>query len=198
MANATRHEGIQFPLIAGNISTTVTGKNIFSSAIKTISPRQAEAIVREKNWRKNYIKHVAPITTLAIQSGENALKIANAGLEAVYQNFEFHRNGKVTSLTNAMTSSISGRFHTAKIIGSRKQEAKASYCTLQREKSVGQRTEKPAWGLGQQSHYGTIPRTSNIGITNGVTMVRPVGSVFRASRGWVRNWSFRKFVRSRG
>lgn len=121
MANqAEVQEGIQFRVNGSKISTTKSGKNIFASAIRSLDPNKAESIVKERNWRKNYVKHVAPITTMAISSSDNALHIAQSGLEAAYGEFEFYRNGKSVPLRRMMSTPIPNKYHTHVIAGKNK------------------------------------------------------------------------------
>jgi hypothetical protein len=59
--------------------------------------------VQEKNWRFGYTKHVIQNVRLCCQSSDTCTKVAHAGLNYCYDNFEFVRGSTTTTLREAMT-----------------------------------------------------------------------------------------------
>ncbi len=49
----------------------------------------AAQVMSEKKWRENYTKHVCHSAVLGAKSSKNALAIAKAGLDEMYDTFEF-------------------------------------------------------------------------------------------------------------
>lgn len=89
-------------------STTVTNKAIWAASVETVNKDLSNAILNEKNWRFKYPKYVLNNVAMSCQSKENALKIAECGLNKAYELFEFKRDNKVISFKEAMTK---GRFN---------------------------------------------------------------------------------------
>jgi hypothetical protein len=115
-------EGVHFPhhkdgSLSGTFSSTQVGKAIFADSIQSVQPFLASAIQKEKQWRKHYIRHVEPMTEIAIENQKNATTIANEGLRSAYHYFKFYRDNKEQPLAVAMGKPKKGYFHTAKIEG---------------------------------------------------------------------------------
>jgi hypothetical protein len=105
-----KESGISFPPGAkGDRSTTAAGKEAFAAAIATVDPAAAERVRKEKNWRWGYIKHVVEHTQLCCKSADTCVKIADAGLKHLYDNFELIRDDKVIKLSEA-SDKIKGSF----------------------------------------------------------------------------------------
>eukprot|EP01147_Barroeca_monosierra_P001589 gene1588-7955_t len=116
-ARPEQTEGIQFPKDAqGNRSTSVFGQAAFAASVFDKDPQAAIAVMREKNWRFSYGKHVLHNVALSCRSTTDCVEIAQAGLHFLHKNFEFVRDGKAMSLETAMKE-ISGSFHTMQING---------------------------------------------------------------------------------
>eukprot|EP01104_Vermistella_antarctica_P005936 TRINITY_DN16682_c0_g1_i1.p1 TRINITY_DN16682_c0_g1~~TRINITY_DN16682_c0_g1_i1.p1 ORF type:complete len:760 (+),score=228.59 TRINITY_DN16682_c0_g1_i1:73-2280(+) len=114
-------EGLVFPKSKGEErSTTAAGKAAFAAATEVVDKKAGDAIRKERNWRFGYDKHVVNNVRLAAVSKEDCLKIANAGLEHLHNSFEFVRDGKTTSLQEAMETN-KGTFHTGFIQGDKKK-----------------------------------------------------------------------------
>ena len=112
-------EGVQFPSDStGKRSTLAGGKLIFAAAAGAADASLAEAISGEKNWRQEYTKHLTRLMEVSAASPENALKMADAGLDALYTNFEFVRDGANVRLPEAMAKPSAQRaLSTGKVIG---------------------------------------------------------------------------------
>ncbi len=118
MQASSSHTGIQFPLNKHNVrSTTAVGKAIFAASYQYADRAHAAKLLSEKTWRKNYATYMPQMTATAAQSHAMSEAIAEQGLKACYEQFEFHRNGNVYGLKQAMTLFDQALFHTAKIEG---------------------------------------------------------------------------------
>lgn len=98
-------------------STTETGKKIIAAALKAADADAAKAVSDERKWRFKYNKHIVKMVEVGCKKPENALKIAQAGLDYMYANFEFVRDDKTYKLGEALDK-FKGSFGTATIRGS--------------------------------------------------------------------------------
>ena len=116
--------GIQFPeLETGKTSTTQTGKQVFSSAIGSSDHALSIAMLKESKWRKNYMSYIPQVIEMASKGEVYAEAIAERGLKACYDQFQFIRNGKKYRLQQAMEKFASSLFFTAKIEGQGERES---------------------------------------------------------------------------
>lgn len=100
-----KEDGLQFPKNEqGARSTSQVNQTSFAMSVINVDANAAAAVLREKNWRFGYPKHVVKQVALSCQSEANCLQIARDGLAYMHKNFEFIRNGKTTSLEEAMAS----------------------------------------------------------------------------------------------
>ncbi|KAJ3129763.1 Very-long-chain (3R)-3-hydroxyacyl-CoA dehydratase PASTICCINO 2 [Nowakowskiella sp. JEL0407] len=99
-------------------SSTFGNKSAWTAAAAVVDEAEAQKIGNEKNWRQNYQHYVIRHVELSLQSPENALNMAKAGLDYCYKNFEFARDGKITSLDDAMQTYVTPIFKTGFIKGS--------------------------------------------------------------------------------
>lgn len=114
----TMHTGIQFaPNDAGKASTTQTGKQIFSHTLSEQAPALSRAILKQGNWRKQYMKYIPLMVEQFAKSHECAEAMAERGLAASYEGFVFHRDGMSLPLKQAMDIHVGEFFHTAVIEG---------------------------------------------------------------------------------
>jgi hypothetical protein len=111
-------EGLLFPKDAqtGEVSTSITGKTIFAESIKPISQVAADVVLKERNWRFGYSKHVVDNAKASAQSKKDAITIARAGLDYCYKNFRFVRNGIESNLQDALTQ-YKDTFLEGKLVG---------------------------------------------------------------------------------
>eukprot|EP00038_Savillea_parva_P005036 m.146394 g.146394 ORF g.146394 m.146394 type:complete len:519 (+) comp11644_c0_seq12:32-1588(+) len=81
--------GVVWPTDAsGNVSTTDTGKAIWTAAARSES-ELAEAIAQEKSWRWNYPELLTRLSEQACTTPAEALAMASRGLDAIYANFDY-------------------------------------------------------------------------------------------------------------
>ena len=113
--------GISFPIddkAKGTRSSTPVNKEILASAVGAVSPEKAEKIRKAKGYRFTYVKHLVGLVEEQCKSPENALKVAQAGLDKAYEVFEFVApDGSAVSLKEAMAVKNTEKFHTGIIKG---------------------------------------------------------------------------------
>eukprot|EP00966_Prymnesium_polylepis_P112222 2596192-Prymnesium_polylepis.1 len=121
-------EGVLFPAnSAGRRSTIAGGTAVFAAAAKAVDPALASkdgharacrtpdrratppraapaSITSEKKWRQAYGKWVTELEDASVKSPDAAIKAARAGLECMYETFEFVRDGKTSKLADAMAA----------------------------------------------------------------------------------------------
>jgi hypothetical protein len=119
-ANPRPLSGLSWPVTDAKSKergSTPTNKAVWEAAIKAVDDTAATAVKREKNWRYGYVKHVEANVKASLKSPAAALKVAEAGLAAAHKLFQFVRDGKETSLLEAMDTYTSGSLETATIKG---------------------------------------------------------------------------------
>lgn len=111
-------QGIDFPHTKqGERSTTATGKAIWSAALGAVDGAAAAAIQAETKWRTQYPQHVRHLVETSIHSSTAALTIAHAGLEALYQHFQFGQGEHLLTIPEAMQAGGPIALHTGVVRG---------------------------------------------------------------------------------
>jgi hypothetical protein len=117
--SAVIRPGVSFPKdSSGKISTTAVNKRVWAAVARAANEDVAKGIESEQKWRFKYAEHLAKVGDLSMKSPESAIAMAQAGMDALYDCFEFNRDGKASKLSEVMASSTEGTFHTATITGS--------------------------------------------------------------------------------
>ena len=100
-------------------SSTPTAKEILAAAIGAVNPELAEKVRNERKWRFGYVKHLVNMVEAQCKSPEDALKVANAGLNKAYTMFQFiSKDGKTTSsFASAMSAQNDTKFCTGFVKG---------------------------------------------------------------------------------
>jgi len=99
-------------------STTVANRDTIVAAVAAVNPHRAEKARNEKNWRFKYMRHYVTLVEEQCKSREAALAVAEAGLQHLYEKFEFvHEDGTSSSFGEAMARTNSKKFHTGTIQG---------------------------------------------------------------------------------
>ncbi len=100
-------------------SSTPIAKEILAAAIDAVNPELAEKVRNEKKWRFGYVKHLVAMVECQCKSPEDALKVANAGLNKAYSLFQFvSKDGsKTTTFAEAMAAKNDTKFHTGFVKG---------------------------------------------------------------------------------
>eukprot|EP01061_Rhynchopus_euleeides_P042497 TRINITY_DN74125_c0_g1_i1.p1 TRINITY_DN74125_c0_g1~~TRINITY_DN74125_c0_g1_i1.p1 ORF type:complete len:721 (+),score=344.28 TRINITY_DN74125_c0_g1_i1:52-2214(+) len=118
MPPATRPlEGIEFPKDAeGERKTTAINQGTFAAAVRGVDPAAAEQVEKARGWRFGYVKHVVNQVKLAVQSEENAYKIAEDGEKYLHNKMMFVR-GEEMPLSEAMDKFRDNVYKTAVVKG---------------------------------------------------------------------------------
>jgi hypothetical protein len=111
--------GLVFPLDEmGGRSSTDVNKAILAAAVGAVSPEKAEKIMKTKNWRFGYVKHLVGMVEEQCKSPNAALAVAEAGLDKAYELFQFVApDGTSVSLKEAMAAKNTEKFETGFIKG---------------------------------------------------------------------------------
>ena len=110
--------GVQFPCAPnGQRSTTNAGRTIFAASMHRIDCPLSNLILKENNWRHNYLHFMPNMMLSSAQDPQTAEAIAQQGLETCYKQFEFYRDGKGYRLNQAMALFKQERFYSAEIEG---------------------------------------------------------------------------------
>eukprot|EP00571_Detonula_confervacea_P000439 CAMPEP_0172315300 /NCGR_PEP_ID=MMETSP1058-20130122/24776_1 /TAXON_ID=83371 /ORGANISM="Detonula confervacea, Strain CCMP 353" /LENGTH=787 /DNA_ID=CAMNT_0013029355 /DNA_START=44 /DNA_END=2407 /DNA_ORIENTATION=+ len=100
-------------------ASTATAKEILAAAVGAVNPELGEKVRNEKKWRFGYVKHLINMVEAQCKSPEDALKVANAGLNKAYTMFQFiSKDGKTTtSFASAMSAQNDTKFCTGFVKG---------------------------------------------------------------------------------
>ena len=114
-------------------SSLDAGKKVLAAALTAVGSEEATAaaaaVLAEKNFRFGYAAHYEALVRAAVGSKKAAHASAKAGLQWMYDNFEFIADGKAHKITEALAAktgaggsssgaAASTSFHTATIRGS--------------------------------------------------------------------------------
>ena len=113
--------GTQFPMEGEKRSTSVTGAKIYAAAFRASSLDTTKALADPcekagKKWRFGYVKHLKKLVYASLESPAEAVAMSKAGLEYIYDHFEFHRDAKKTSFKEEMAT-LTPKFHVGVIQG---------------------------------------------------------------------------------
>ncbi|QIO09591.1 hypothetical protein [Acinetobacter lanii] len=111
-------DGLHFPIQASNQkpSSSKTGQAILSEALSLVDHQASQAVLSEKNWRKQYPKYFKALVEHGIQNQAHPLTIAQSGLDKAHHTFEFYREGQKYALKDIMHLP-SQVLHTVKLKG---------------------------------------------------------------------------------
>jgi len=147
-------EGIVFPPNdKGERSSTDINKLVFAAAASATDPELGKQILAEKNWRYRYNKWVLKLVQENLKTPEGALKAAEQGLDALYKNMEFVRDGNTWKFGEAMQQ-IKGTFHTGVIKGKKSRPDSFDLGVPYKGKEL--RGEALIKQLKKWADYGTI------------------------------------------
>jgi hypothetical protein len=111
-------QGVAFPMVDGTRSTTGTGRAVFADAARAVSGDLADRIAAERDWRTNYLAHARALLEVSLGSSHAPHAVATAGLQSLHQRFEFVRDGRTTSLPEAIAAGPSQPLQTVEVRGS--------------------------------------------------------------------------------
>ncbi|KAL7522975.1 hypothetical protein ACHAWX_007747 [Stephanocyclus meneghinianus] len=99
-------------------SSTPSAKEILAAAVGAVDAALGEKVKAEKKWRFGYTKHLVSMVECSCKSPEDALKLANAGLDKAYDTFQFvGADGKTVSFKEIMASPAKEKFYTGFVKG---------------------------------------------------------------------------------
>mmetsp|Transcript_12361 Transcript_12361/g.29610 ORF Transcript_12361/g.29610 Transcript_12361/m.29610 type:complete len:586 (-) Transcript_12361:69-1826(-) len=119
--------GVNFPVTKAKIpllqstaddrSTSETDKHILAAAVAAVDIDLGHKIDAEKNWRYKYTNHLVDSLKLSAYNEENAMKISQAGIDYMYNGFDFFKmDGEVIKFNDALEN-MKGTFHTGTVKG---------------------------------------------------------------------------------
>eukprot|EP00400_MALV-I_sp_L67-5_P000633 gene633-228_t len=97
---ASKMEGIQFP--GTKRSTTIFGKQLLSAATEVIDFQLAASVMHESHWRGNFGDYFMDLTKAMASHTTKMEDVANVGLDYLLDHLEFHRDGEVCLLRDAI------------------------------------------------------------------------------------------------
>ena len=117
MGKVKNEQGVQFKRnAAGKRSTSASGRAVIEAAARAVDAELADNISAESKWHKNYPTYIEALTVLELDSAESSHKIAQAGLAAAQQQFEFVGKDGAQSIAAAIAQP-NAIFHTGCIRG---------------------------------------------------------------------------------
>ena len=111
-------DGLQFPIDphSQKPSSSKVGKEIIAEALSLVDNKSSMAALAEKNWRKQYPKYFKALVKGAIIKPEQALTIAEQGLQKARNSLDFYRHGERYHLKDALKLNAQN-LHTVQIQG---------------------------------------------------------------------------------
>jgi hypothetical protein len=89
---------------AGKQSSTKLAKAVLADAVRGCDPALASRIESESDWRSNYNRHILALHEAVMRSPADALKISADGLHSLRTRMQFHRDGGVGPIDEAMAN----------------------------------------------------------------------------------------------
>ncbi|MEG6544340.1 hypothetical protein V6C59_00390 [Acinetobacter bereziniae] len=116
---SSSNEGLQFTVHpeTQKSSSSQVGKEIIAEALSLVDNINAQKVLDEKNWRKNYPIYFKALVENGIQSTHNAITIAKQGLHKAQHSFDFFRDGQRYSLKDVMSVPLLDKIQTIMIKG---------------------------------------------------------------------------------
>lgn len=109
--------GIDFPSLDGRVSSMSTGRQVFSDAARATDPALAERIRATSNWRKGYMAPARDLVASGLQMAGGTVAMCRDGLDSLYRQFSFTRDGHTTDLATAFATHTEPRLATAEVVG---------------------------------------------------------------------------------
>lgn len=165
----------------GERSSTKVNQGIVAAAVGACNEMKSQAILKSRGWRFAYWKHLKALVEEQCSCTEDALKIAQAGLDKAYEVFEFVApDGSAVSYKEAMAKEATDKFETMTIVGNGKRKADQLEVPYKGETLTGQKLKDQvkAW-----VEYGTIEPSAGEAIIKCVDNPQ-----------WIQNISDRYFV----
>jgi hypothetical protein len=110
-------QGVAFPLIDGNRSTTATGRAVFADAARAVDPALAGEIEAERDWRRAYLGYARRLLETRLRAGAATTAVASVGLTSLHERFVFLRDGESRPLLEAIATYREPRLSTVVVAG---------------------------------------------------------------------------------
>lgn len=104
--DGTGHDGVVFPLVDGERSTSATGRAILADAATAADARAGERIASAETWHKSYVEHARRLVELQAADPAAAVAVARAGLASLRRRFEFETAGERRPLDAAFDRAV--------------------------------------------------------------------------------------------
>lgn len=111
--------GVSFPVTDGSRSTTAVGREVLAAAARAVDSTVATAIDSEQHWRRHYGRHVRALVEAELRSSADGGDLPRAGLDALYDRFEFVRGRDTVLLRDAVDLAPTEPLRTATVQGHR-------------------------------------------------------------------------------
>lgn len=118
MTDFDPQRGIDFPVHDGRRSSTATGREVFADAARPVDADLARRTSAVPNWRKGYLAPVRDLVVSGLRVQDGSVQISRAGLESLYRQFRFTRDGSSGGLSAAFEQYTDPLFRTAEQVGS--------------------------------------------------------------------------------
>lgn len=117
-------EGVIFPKDEkGERSTTLPNKAAIAASLAAADPQLAQKCLAEKDWRYGYAKYYVQLVTEGLKSPELPVKMAQAGIDYLYNSFDFQRGGTVRKFAQAVNEE-KGTFQVGTVKGKEARKEK--------------------------------------------------------------------------
>jgi hypothetical protein len=158
--------GLVFPLDKrGERSSTQVNKDVLAAAVGAVNPTKAQALLKTKNWRFGYVKHLIAMVEEQCKSPEAAIQIAQAGLDKAYEVFQFVTpDGASITLQEAMATKSSDQFYTGFVKGTGTKPSPLRLLVPYKDQTLCDKileTKVQEW-----VDYGTIEKSAGDAIIN--------------------------------
>lgn len=117
MAEPAEPAGIDFPVIDGRVSSTRTGRDVFSDAAAVTDPALSQRISATANWRKEYLRPTRDLVVSGMQAPGGTLAMCRDGLASLYRQFTLTESGDTTDIPTGFAAHTAPQFTTAEVIG---------------------------------------------------------------------------------
>eukprot|EP01065_Artemidia_motanka_P035223 TRINITY_DN43130_c0_g1_i1.p1 TRINITY_DN43130_c0_g1~~TRINITY_DN43130_c0_g1_i1.p1 ORF type:complete len:572 (+),score=149.47 TRINITY_DN43130_c0_g1_i1:62-1717(+) len=94
--------GIVWPQTSSG--TTDAAKGMLAASASGVDDSVASSVASERKWRANYAEHIVKHVEMCCKSPEAALKASQQGLDYLYDNFRFTRDGAAVRIDEAMAA----------------------------------------------------------------------------------------------
>jgi hypothetical protein len=110
-------EGVSFPRVDGQRSTSATGRGVFADAARVVDDGLAEQIAASRNWRRDYLDAARRLLEASLTSVHEPTSMSMAGLRSLHDRFVFVHEGEDMPLGAAVQTAGAEPIHTVEVAG---------------------------------------------------------------------------------